>query len=227
MKESFLETLRQEKLRREKEVCQNTARWWLSQVFPGRRVIEKTSGHTGEIYQIFPFGVQVWNMDTGYNRENWVWSMMTLRHPRLVKRYPRPFRWPREKLTEVCHCKVGRMEVEGHGKVRCTRCKYLVGSESYPNRLERASGFLRKAYPEASRPKTQTSKSLLPPGTRKSPRDRKLRQRKKRQRLPSRLVISRRPRKEDHYASSRKSKAQVPSHSKISTLHHQKVSKAR
>jgi hypothetical protein len=137
----------------------------------GDRVVQTASGYTGEIYQMFPWGVQVWNPDRGNERENWSWAMITVRTPRLVKRYPRPFRWPREIPTEQCHCKIGRMEVEGEHEVRCTRCKKLVGSEAYPRRFLRASKLLRSAY-SGRKSKKQTSPRVERSKRRKAPRAR-------------------------------------------------------
>lgn len=111
----------------------------------GNRVVHKVSGNTGEIHKfIGVWGVQVWNLDRGCERENWWWASVLIRIPRNIKRYPRPFRFPRLEKTLVCHCKIGKMVVEGPNKVRCTRCKKLVGDESFPRRIVRASGMLRK-----------------------------------------------------------------------------------
>jgi len=124
----------------------------------GSRVVQTASGYTGEIYKAFEWGVQVWNLDRGNERENWTWSMVTVRNPRSIKRYPRPLRFPRDVHYPVCHCKIGRMEVIGENKVKCARCKNLIGSESFPRRIQRATQLLRR---EASqRPKKQDSKRV-------------------------------------------------------------------
>jgi hypothetical protein len=120
--------------------------FWLSRVLPGSRILEKSSGMTGEVYRIHEWGVEVWVLDMNNSRQNWHWNMLATRFPRKIKRYPRPFRFPREVPTQCCHCKIGRMEVEGEHEVRCTRCKLLVGDESFPRRIKRASSFLRKKY---------------------------------------------------------------------------------
>ena len=111
-------------------------------------VIDTVIGRTAMVRKILPgFGVQVWVKERGYERENWPWANLTIRSPRLIKRWPRPFRFPREVPSEICHCKIGRMEVENveERAVRCQRCKYLVAYESFPNRIERATIMLRKA----------------------------------------------------------------------------------
>lgn len=112
------------------------------------RVVDTITGRTELVHKVLPtFGVQVWVKERSMERENWPWSWLTLRQPRLIKRYPRPFRFPREVPTPQCHCKIGRMEVEDaeERRVRCTRCKQLVGSEAFPRRIERAEEFIRKA----------------------------------------------------------------------------------
>ena len=110
------------------------------------RVVHTVSGNTGEIYKFLgEWGVQVWNTDRGYERENWWWGSVTVRTPRRIKRYPRPFRWPRTEKTLVCHCKIGKMAVLTANTVGCQRCGYLVGDESFPRRIVRATEMLRKA----------------------------------------------------------------------------------
>lgn len=135
----------------------------------GNRVIHEASGFTGEVRKTYAWGVEVWVPALGNSREIWSWPMITVRTPRIIKRYPRPFRWPREIPTEQCHCKIGRMEVEGENQVRCTRCKKLVGNEAFPARFRRASQFLRKAYPD-QKSKTQFSPRVERPRRRKTPR---------------------------------------------------------
>jgi hypothetical protein len=128
----------------------------MKNIIPGNsRVVDTVIGRTAEVYKLLPgFGVQVWIKERGYERENWPWHMITVRQPRYLKRYPRPFRWPREEPTKQCHCKIGRMELEDveQNAVRCTRCKQLIGSESYPRRIERATDLIRKASNAKSRP---------------------------------------------------------------------------
>lgn len=128
----------------------------------GGRVVEKVSGYTGEIYQLFPWGVQVWVPDHGNARENWSWSMITERHPRLIKRYPRPFRYPRLVPSLQCHCQIGRMEVQGENKVLCLRCKKLIGDTAFPKRYRRASELLRKTY-SGTKSKSKASTGVARP----------------------------------------------------------------
>lgn len=125
----------------------------------GDRVVQKSSGMTGEIRDIIPgWGVEVWNYNR--NRERWWWDSITVRIPRKIKRYPRPFRFPRLRPTKCCHCRVGRMVVIGENKVKCTKCKFLIGNESFPNRIARASGFLRKAEAAGALRKRRTRKKV-------------------------------------------------------------------
>ena len=112
------------------------------------RVVDTVACRTGLVHKIIPkVGVQVWVKERGQELENWAWNRITVRQPRRLRRYPRPFRWPREEATKQCHCKIGKMVVKNveEREVLCTRCKQLVGSESYPRRIERAEEFLRKA----------------------------------------------------------------------------------
>jgi hypothetical protein len=139
------------------------ATYWRSKLLIGHRIIEKVSGMTGEIYKIQNWGVQVWVPMLGNEKQNWTWAMLATRFPRKIKRYPRPFRFPREVPTECCHCKMGRMEVEGENQVRCTRCKFLIGDESFPRRIKRATSFLKKKYAQprgrrSLRPRVDRSK---------------------------------------------------------------------
>lgn len=111
------------------------------------RVVDTIIGRTAVVDRILPrFGVQVFVKERGYERENWPYRNLTVRQPRFVKRWPRPFRWPREEPTKQCHCKIGRIELENAEEraIRCQRCKQLIGSESYPRRIERAEIILRK-----------------------------------------------------------------------------------
>jgi hypothetical protein len=109
-------------------------------------VVNTVTGHTGQVYKMLPkFGAQVWNKKD-QTRENWFYSILTVRIPRSIKRYPRPLRFARETPTNQCHCPSGREKVENEHSVRCLKCKQLIGSESFPKRLARAEVKLRKAY---------------------------------------------------------------------------------
>jgi hypothetical protein len=130
----------------------------------GSRVVHKVSGNTGEIYKfIGVWGVQVWNLDRSHERENWWWNSVMVRIPRRIKRYPRPFRFPRLEKTQICHCRIGKMAVEGPNQVRCNRCKNLVGDESFPRRIIRATSMLRKADNPKFPPKKKTPKRKVVP----------------------------------------------------------------
>lgn len=122
--------------------------WGEANVVPGMTVVDTVVGRDAEVHQVIPgFGVEVWIRERGYERERWPWAMITIRTPRLIKRYPRPRRYPRLEPTKHCHCNIGRMEVQDVEKreVLCTRCKFLIGYESFPRRFERATDLLRKA----------------------------------------------------------------------------------
>jgi len=128
------------------------------------RVVDTITGRTAMVHKIFPkAGVQVWVKERGQERENWSWGHITVRQPRRIKRYPRPFRWPREEPTHQCHCKIGKMEVENveERKVRCQRCKELIGSESFPNRIERATALLERASSTREIPLTQGKVAIV------------------------------------------------------------------
>lgn len=184
----------------------------LEELAPGKFVVHTTSGYSGEIYQMFSWGVQVWVPDRGNERENWSWPMITKRYPRLVKRYPRPFRWPRDIPTEQCHCKIGRMEVEGEHEVRCTRCKKLIGSEAFPNRFKRASFFLRKAY-------SPKSKNKISPRVERRTKRKASRRGKNKRRAPPRGVGVRRSRRGEatkRHGKTRRSKTQHQGNRKVS-----------
>lgn len=124
---------------------------WQKELYPGRIVAHKVHRTTGEIYKIHgedtdrPWA-EVWSYDRGYEREEWPICDIAIRIPRLIKRTPRPFRFPREMPTLHCHCKVGRMEVQGKHEVKCMRCGMLLGSESFPNRVRKAEYCLRKKW---------------------------------------------------------------------------------
>jgi hypothetical protein len=123
---------------------------------PGHRVVEVRAGMTGEIYKVFHWGVQVFNLDRQCEMEEWPWSMFTVRTPCTIVRYPRSLRFPRLVPSQQCHCIRGKLEVEGVGKVRCCKCGFLVGSESFPHRFAKAVKLLRKTYTptgEKKRPK--------------------------------------------------------------------------
>ena len=146
-------------------------------IIPGvTYVVNTLTCHTGRVHVFLPkFGVQVWNTKD-YNRENWYWSIVSLRTPRSIKRYPRPLRFPRETPTEVCHCPSGREVVEGEHEVRCLKCSKLIGSESFPKRFRRAEVRLRKAYsgkPKKGDPRGEVPERASKPSDRKAPRGRK------------------------------------------------------
>lgn len=123
------------------------------------RVVDTITGRTAEVYKLLPgFGVQVWVKERGYERENWAWWMVTLRQPRRFRRWPRPIRFPRAEPTQMCHCKIGKLEVENleERKVICTRCKKIIAYESFPNRIEKAEVLLREtANPQEPKHKVQ------------------------------------------------------------------------
>ena len=123
---------------------------FIRETVPGKRVVHRISGYTGEVRTVFPeWGVEVWVPDRGYERERWSWSMITKRFPRTIKRFPRPFRFPRLMPTLICHCRIGRMEVKGENRVRCLRCGFLIdAAESFPDRFERASKLLKRYLDE-------------------------------------------------------------------------------
>jgi hypothetical protein len=128
-------------------------------------VVNTVTGHTGQVYKMLPkFGAQVWNKKD-QTRENWFWSILTVRIPRSIKRYPRPLRFAREVPTEQCHCPSGREKVENEHSVRCLKCKKLIGSESFPKRLARAEVKLRKAY--LRRVKKENPRGKIPRGKRR------------------------------------------------------------
>ena len=110
----------------------------------GKNVVHKVSGWTGEVRVIFPdWGVEVWVPKYGNVRQRWSWGMITRRYPRFIKRFPRPFRFPRALPTLQCHCKIGLMEVEGVSQVKCLRCGFLIGNEAFPRRFELAKKRLK------------------------------------------------------------------------------------
>lgn len=203
------------------------AAYGMKNIIPGNtRVVDTVVGRTAEVHKLLPgFGVQVWVKERGFERENWPWAMITLRQPRYLKRYPRPFRWPREEATKQCHCKIGKMEVEDveQNAVRCQRCKNLIGSESYPRRINRASDMLRKADRQKSR------QSLHKGVSGRNPRQkshRRVERRKKTRRTSQgrkshRGLVIRRKRRTN--AKSRNSKTRKRA---VSPKVHQKVSKS-
>ena len=183
----------------------------LSYVVPEiTRVVDKITGRTALVHKILPkFGVQVWVKERGQERENWGWNMITVRQPRRLKRYPRPFRWPREEPSQQCHCKIGLMEAEDveERAVRCQRCKKLVGSESFPRRIERAEELLRKAD-RAKQSKGKVSKRVLGRRKRKANRKAKIsvKARKRSQRKSPRRVAVRPQRRTHAKPSSAKTR---------------------
>lgn len=154
------------------------------------KVVDTIVGRTATVYKILPrFGVQVFVKERGYERENWPFRQITIRSPRLVRRWPRPFRWPREEPTKQCHCRIGRMELENAEEraVRCQRCKQLVGSESYPRRIERAEIAIRKELAR-NEPKNQVQEGVRERGDREEVRGSKV-SFKRRKKSPSRMVV--------------------------------------
>lgn len=91
-----------------------------------------------------PWGVDVFNRNRGCEKEEWSFSAITVRVPRLVKRYPRPVRIPRETPTLLCHCRIGKLEVQGE-EVICQRCGNPISTESFPNRIRRAIKLWKRA----------------------------------------------------------------------------------
>lgn len=185
------------------------------------RVVDIITGRTALVHKILPkFGVQVWVKERGQERENWPWGKVTVRQPRLLKRYPRPFRWPREEPSKQCHCRIGLMEVENveERTVRCKRCKQLIGSESYPRRIERAADALRKADREP-KPKSKVRKRILARSKRKTVRRNKVsvKARKRTQGRRARSVVVRPKRRSNAKTGNRKTRkgAAVPKNTKI------------
>jgi hypothetical protein len=102
---------------------------FIKETVVGKRVVHRASGVTGEVRLVIPdWGVEVWNFSDKYprkgERERWSWAMITKRFPRDIKRFPRPFRFPRLLPTLQCHCKIGKMEVIGVSQVKCLRCNF-------------------------------------------------------------------------------------------------------
>jgi len=147
-------------------------RAWRAELYPGRIVAYDVSGHSGEIRSLH-FGngerdarpwIDVWNLNRGYEREEWSLAHIALRRPRTCKRWPRPFRYARLTPTFHCHCPRGKLIVKGPHDVICNRCGCAIGSESYPDRFQEASRKLAKVYglPEAK----ASEKRILPAGGR-------------------------------------------------------------
>lgn len=151
---------------------------WKNEIHIGGRVVLKASGITGTVEKIMKWGVEVWTPVRGAEREIWSWEMIVKRNPRSIKRYPRPFRFPRTEPTKTCHCKGGPMSIVkgGDNAVRCQnkKCKQLIGPESWPKRIERASALLYQAAvaqqskpkvaPRAPRPKPKAARTRKPKG---------------------------------------------------------------
>lgn len=148
------------------------------QVKIGDRVVHKPSGCTGEVRVVIPeWGVEVWVLDHNNARERWWWDSMTVRIPRKIRRFPRPFRFARLRPTKCCHCIAGRLVVLGANKVRCNRCKNLIGSESFPNRIKRSAAMLKRAEEKGTLPRPRNKKAVIkkkrgisPPGNRSKKR---------------------------------------------------------
>lgn len=122
-------------------------KFWVPKIIPEiTRVVDKHTGRTATVYKVLPqYGVQVWVKQRGNERENWPWSWITLRRPRRIKRYPRPFRFARLAPSGHCHCRIGKMEIASLPRtVKCLRCGNLIGSESFPSRFRRAEAMLKK-----------------------------------------------------------------------------------
>ena len=119
-------------------------------------------GVVGEVYKVFPWGVSVWIKDAGFGegRREWSWRMITVRQPRQIKRYPRPFRFIRKVRTSHCHCKIGSLEVRGID-VYCLRCKSVIGTESFPNRIDRATILYSKTHIQVVGAKGKIPKRIL------------------------------------------------------------------
>ena len=168
-------------------------------------VVDTITGRTARVEKLLHNAVQVTVKQRGYELENWPWSWLTMRQPRRIKRYPRPFRFPRDEKTDCCHCKIGKMEVKYEKEapfinVICLRCKLPIGTESFPRRVERAFELVRKAGP----PPKPTSKILkVVPGTKRKVSRSGQSTRKKRNSSPRKLVV-RRPRRSDAKKSNPK-----------------------
>ncbi len=191
------------------------------------RVVDVVVGRTAVVHKILPqFGVQVWVKERGYERENWPWRMVTVRTPRLIKRYPRPFRFPREEPSKICHCKIGRIEVISEEEAICTRCKLSIGTESYPNRIERAIGLVRKAYPpktSKTNPRNDVRQRVRRSSNRKAT-CRGIRARAKGKNDPCTLRLRQRGRKEEGHATKSKG---TSVHKPARNVKRTKVPKAR
>jgi len=142
-----------------------------SEAHVGALVVHKVANHTGEIYRVKPWGVLVFNRNRGCEKEEWSFSAITVRVPRLVKRYPRPVRIPRETPTLLCHCRIGKLEVQGE-EVICQRCGNPISTESFPNRIRRAAELFRKAR-SSSGQKISSSEGVGGPHKRSTSRRRK------------------------------------------------------
>lgn len=106
-------------------------------------VVNTVTEHSGRVHKILPqFGVEVWNLKD-FNRERWYWSIVQIRTPRTIKRYPRPLRFPRETPSPICHCPSGKEKVVRETVV-CLKCGKPLGTESFPKRLRRAEVKYRK-----------------------------------------------------------------------------------
>jgi hypothetical protein len=115
----------------------------------GKSVVFKITGFTGEVYKIDAGGVGVFVKERLQEKEYWPWNTVTKRYPRLVKRYPRPFRYPRLIPSMICHCPKGTLEV-WQDEIRCKKCGLAIGTESFPHRIEEATELYRKAYTDDS-----------------------------------------------------------------------------
>lgn len=127
----------------------------------GSRVVFTVTEKTGEVYKIDEGGVFVFVDGTyGGDKGYWQWSQLMIRRPRLERRFPRPFRFPRLGPTHICFCEKGQLKVDiRHVKVICKMCKEPIGEQSYPRRIKQATTRWYNAYKAFLR-RQNLSKSL-------------------------------------------------------------------
>jgi hypothetical protein len=140
--------------------------YWTKQLAIGSVVVHKTSGFSAPVFKLLSWGVEIWSPFRLGEREIWSWEMIVKRQPRSIKRYPRPWRFPRTAPTNQCHCKGGPMILERRERhaVRCQnkKCKKLIGSEAFPARYRRAEALLRAAVVKAESKKAVTARVARP-----------------------------------------------------------------